>query len=111
MEGDVGRHGDVAPDTHEVDVDQFAARGVTLNLAGQRERGALTEVQRDQCVGTTRAVENALQFARADEDRLRIVLEAVHGGGNLALAAVTACGAGTEFGPRLDIEGDVRHGA
>ena len=78
VQRDLGADRDVAAHAHEVDVHEVAAGRVALDLAGERERVVVrAEVQRDQRVRTTRAVQDALELAADDHDRLRVGVEAV----------------------------------
>ena len=77
----VGAHAD------EVDVQHGAAHGVAVHLAGQRELVALVDLQGDQRVAATRAVQDVVELTRGNAHRDGAGVEAVDHGRDPAAGA------------------------
>src|SRR5205085_1146150 len=78
VDGDVGRHRDVAPDADEVHVEQLPPGRVALDLAGEREDALSVDLQRDERVGATRAGEDVRQVAGGHRYRAGLRAQPVH---------------------------------
>ena len=109
VQRDLGLDRDVAADAHEVDVDEVATGGVSLDLTGERELLVPLDLEADQGVRATLTGEQVRELARRHRDRDRVGVEAVHDGGNLAGAAESPGGAGTALRARFGGELYVGH--
>jgi hypothetical protein len=71
----------------EVDVKNLALERVTLNLADQSSRSFPIDIEIYDCALRGDVIEQTLELARVDRERLRLAAVAVHDGRHAALAA------------------------